>query len=580
VAERHASKVPRLAKNARGTVNVRRRFRTRANARGASVVGTLIAVGVVVTAGLAALAVLGEAARSTGAKQAACIESFACGGGGGTASPGIGTSSTPGGGGGPLAAVGDFTKGLIVDGLWGTVKGLGTAIAHPIDTAAGVGRAARNPGDTAKAIGDSIRTAYRENPSRALGAAAFEILSLPLAPTKAGKVVSIANKLDDAAAGASSATRTAQAGGSARRGGGGVDGGGRSTNSCTGGTCTGDSCFGPGTPVATPSGERPIEGLEAGDLVVARDPETGETTVEAVVRRFVTPDREVLDLGLETAIAPGAPPQVEHLTVTPEHPFWREGMGWTGAGQLLPGEHVRTAGGAARVVSMRSLPEPITVYNLEVEKAHTYFVGVTSAWVHNQCTKPMTHAQAAQQYKDAFQKVHGRAPTDAEVAAAARGTMDDRTRSALGLGDPTKAPSGQVGLDHVADQKILDDIGQRNPTPDKPAGPTTTGLPKVDAPLAKGEFVNMDAYDRVADKLNGKVNVVEKRASVDQIGEHVDALHAGKPIPPVEVAPGNPPVIVKGYESYVAGQMAGKPVEVRLVSSGEKGRPVSSIGVD
>lgn len=32
-----------------------------------------------------------------------------------------------------------------------------------------------------------------------------------------------------------------------------------------------------------------------------------------------------------------------------------------------------------------ALPELETVYNLEVEHAHTYFVGATGVWVHNQC---------------------------------------------------------------------------------------------------------------------------------------------------------------------------------------------------
>jgi len=40
-------------------------------------------------------------------------------------------------------------------------------------------------------------------------------------------------------------------------------------------------------------------------------------------------------------------------------------------------------------VSLRSLPDRITVYNFEVEHDHTYFVGHEAAWVHNACTNPL-----------------------------------------------------------------------------------------------------------------------------------------------------------------------------------------------
>ncbi len=51
------------------------------------------------------------------------------------------------------------------------------------------------------------------------------------------------------------------------------------------------------TPVLTPSGPAAIESIEVGDLVWPRDEVTGEVTAEHVLRTFVTPDREVLDLG-------------------------------------------------------------------------------------------------------------------------------------------------------------------------------------------------------------------------------------------------------------------------------------------
>src|SRR5690606_12151776 len=58
-----------------------------------------------------------------------------------------------------------------------------------------------------------------------------------------------------------------------------------------------------------------------------------------------------------------------------EPPLWGEGRGWARADALVPGDVLRTNGGAA-IVSGVSLPSGrTTVYNLSVEGHPTYFVG-------------------------------------------------------------------------------------------------------------------------------------------------------------------------------------------------------------
>ncbi|WP_186001983.1 polymorphic toxin-type HINT domain-containing protein [Corallococcus sp. Z5C101001] len=75
----------------------------------------------------------------------------------------------------------------------------------------------------------------------------------------------------------------------------------------------------------------------------------------------------------------------EEVGVTAEHPFGVEGQGWTEAQQLKSGDRVYTASGAsARVVSIGTASDLTTVFNFEVEQAHTYFIGQVAAWVHNQ----------------------------------------------------------------------------------------------------------------------------------------------------------------------------------------------------
>jgi len=159
---------------------------------------------------------------------------------------------------------------------------------------------------------------------------------------------------------------------------------------CPGGICTvAGNCFAAGTPVSLADGShRSIERIAEGDQVLARDPVTGETAARRVTHTMVTPDREVVEIALE-AQAPGASDGSrvtrETITVTAEHPFWVDGKGFRPVRDLAPDDAVQTLGGLARVASLASLPARITVYNFEVEDAHTYFVGASQAWVHNAC---------------------------------------------------------------------------------------------------------------------------------------------------------------------------------------------------
>ncbi len=100
-----------------------------------------------------------------------------------------------------------------------------------------------------------------------------------------------------------------------------------------------------------------------------------------VTRVFVTPDEEVMELSFQRLDG-----TVETITATPGHPFWVEGQGWVEARDLRLGATVQTAEhGLATLSATLSRNGRTTVYNLEVDGTHTYFVGETGAWVHNAC---------------------------------------------------------------------------------------------------------------------------------------------------------------------------------------------------
>ncbi|MDL2275862.1 HINT domain-containing protein [Desulfosarcina sp. OttesenSCG-928-G10] len=145
-------------------------------------------------------------------------------------------------------------------------------------------------------------------------------------------------------------------------------------------------CFVAGTLVVTPDGLIPIETLKKDDFVLSRDEVTGEITFKQIVQITITPDQPVLELSLETPDG-----DTETFGVTAGHPFWEKTRGWVGARELLPGDEVFTStGGWLRVTGGTWLAERQTVYNIEVEGFHTYFVGHSQVWVHNMCRRGQT----------------------------------------------------------------------------------------------------------------------------------------------------------------------------------------------
>jgi len=112
---------------------------------------------------------------------------------------------------------------------------------------------------------------------------------------------------------------------------------------------------------------------------VSRDEfkDDGVLTVRRVLRRFerVGP---VLDVTVNGRV----------IGTTHEHPFFVRGRGWTKAQELRVGDDVRLMGpGWATVEAVSDTGRLETVYNLEIEDDHTYFVGCDewgiSVWAHN-----------------------------------------------------------------------------------------------------------------------------------------------------------------------------------------------------
>ncbi len=135
-------------------------------------------------------------------------------------------------------------------------------------------------------------------------------------------------------------------------------------------------CFIEGTLVETPDGPMPIEKIKVGQEVNACNEEKTLCTVQTVKK--VRENSATFFVNLEIL--------GESIVVTPNHPIFAKNRGWVIAEQVEQGDEVLTVEkdefdkkvlGSAFIdkKSFKSLPQPVRVFNLELDKDHTYFAG-------------------------------------------------------------------------------------------------------------------------------------------------------------------------------------------------------------
>ncbi len=142
-----------------------------------------------------------------------------------------------------------------------------------------------------------------------------------------------------------------------------------------------NSCFVTGTPLLTPTGEKPIEQFKIGDLILSRSEHDPEGPVESrVVEEVFVRTAPIMEIKVNGRV----------IKTTAEHPFWVRGKGWICSKDLKFGDELNSHDGKWHAVeSVTNLNEVAIVYNLRVSEYHTYFVGARdwgfSVWAHNTC---------------------------------------------------------------------------------------------------------------------------------------------------------------------------------------------------
>ncbi|WP_438433841.1 polymorphic toxin-type HINT domain-containing protein [Gorillibacterium sp. sgz500922] len=156
------------------------------------------------------------------------------------------------------------------------------------------------------------------------------------------------------------------------------------------------NCFTAGTEVQTDEGEKPIEDIEVGDQVLAKDDQSGEVGYKEVTATFHHETDEIyqIHVGEET------------IESTYNHPFWVKDKGWTFVKDLKVGDLlVQSDGNTLQIDSIEPVQKQATVYNMTVDDFHTYFVSDLGIWVHNtSCTYGPKYNEATsdQWYKGTF----------------------------------------------------------------------------------------------------------------------------------------------------------------------------------
>jgi len=123
-----------------------------------------------------------------------------------------------------------------------------------------------------------------------------------------------------------------------------------------------------------------------------------------------------------------------------EHPFWVRGRGWTAAHQMMTGDHLLSHEGRWLVLdSVEGGQELATVYNVQVEEYHTYFVGGGlwgfSVWAHNAACNSYYLGQSLKKAGQPNNLVGGQAAHVVPTGAWSRypATVQDAIQKARGV---------------------------------------------------------------------------------------------------------------------------------------------------
>lgn len=134
------------------------------------------------------------------------------------------------------------------------------------------------------------------------------------------------------------------------------------------------TCFTKGTLIYARNGLVGIDEIKSGELVYSYNLDTDKIELNKVVNTLQRETEGIYRLTTGDEI----------IQVTAEHPFYVEGKGWTTVKELKVGDRLKTSSQKVRVIkSKEQLFTRVTVYNIEVDGNHNYFITHSKILVHN-----------------------------------------------------------------------------------------------------------------------------------------------------------------------------------------------------
>ncbi|SHN02827.1 Pretoxin HINT domain-containing protein [Anaerosporobacter mobilis DSM 15930] len=106
-------------------------------------------------------------------------------------------------------------------------------------------------------------------------------------------------------------------------------------------------CFVAGTMVLTAMGLKAIETIQAGDQVIATNPDTFQTEEKTVVETFINKTTCIVKIFIQNEV----------ICTTMNHPFYVKGQGFLAAGKLSIGDEIMNASGGSYPVECVELEE-------------------------------------------------------------------------------------------------------------------------------------------------------------------------------------------------------------------------------
>lgn len=207
-------------------------------------------------------------------------------------------------------------------------------------------------------------------------------------------------------------------------------------------------CLPAGTQITTKDGSKPIEKIKVGDLVLAKDIDTGIQDYKPVEMLFNNQADQIYTITVGST----------KIETTGNHPFWIVGKGWIEAENLVAGDPLEIEDGTVhQIKSIHIKNEPTEVYNFTVTDFHTYYVSELGVLTHNLSKV----CQIGSYAKVTTTRLTGRTVKNASDAGAA---LTAEITKATGMAKPNNwaahhiIPHGATDANAVAAQKIMSDF--------------------------------------------------------------------------------------------------------------------------